>query len=319
MLPTVYDSIANELVATTTIFGEIVFGETEHVYTANVPLLYAPTNYQKVLPQYPVTLRWTGQGYYDKFQLQIFSDSSYTDVVIDTTLNPSFYTIDNITNHTIYFWRVRSILGSEVSSWTPIWSFEVTDAFVNLTTPNGGEVWSIGSETVIRWETNIMDSVRLDLLYGQQIERVIDTTFGNPAYSWLIPTDLTTDTSYKIIITSLVDSSIIDTSDASFSIVPPSGLTIINTITPDDFALYQNFPNPFNPETNIEFNVKETGRVTLKVYDVQGRLVSTLIDRDMSAGQYQVGFRSRNLASGIYFYQIKMGDYKASRKMILSR
>jgi hypothetical protein len=224
MLTTEYDSSANELIATTNSFGEFVFGETDHVYTANEPLLYAPANNQKVLPHKPVTLRWTGQGYYDLFQLQVFSDSLYTDAVIDTTLNPSFYTIDNITNHTIYFWRVRSILGSEVSSWTPIWSFEVTDAFVNLTAPNGGEVWSIGSENVIRWESNIMDSVRLDLLYGQQVERVIDTTFGNPAYSWVIPTDLTADTSYKIIITSIIDPSIIDTSDASFSIVPPSGV-----------------------------------------------------------------------------------------------
>ena len=98
----------------------------------------------------------------------------------------------------------------------------MTDAFVDMISPNGGEAWSMGSENIIRWETNITDSVRLDLLHGQQIISTLDTTFGYPsAYRWMIPTNLTPDTSYKIIITSIKDSSIIDTSNASFSIIPP--------------------------------------------------------------------------------------------------
>jgi len=194
-----------------------------------------------------------GQGFYDLFQLQVFSDSLY-DSVIDTTLNLSFFVLRNLTNHTIYFWRVRSILNSEFSNWSPIWSFEVTDAFITMNTPNGGEVWSMGSENVIRWETNITDSVRLDLLYGQQIIRtVVDTTFGYPsAYRWLVPNDLTVDTSYKIIITSIKDPSIIDTSDASFSIIPPSEVEIVNLGIPNDYDLFQNYPNPFNPTTKSD-------------------------------------------------------------------
>jgi len=323
LLPTAYDSLSNELVATSTSFGEIVFGETDHVYTPNPPLPYAPLNYQKLLPLDSLALRWTGQGYYDLFQLQIFSDSLTSDNLIDTTMNSSFFMLKNLINHTIYFWRVRSILGSEVSTWSNIWSFEVTDAFITMNTPNGGETWSIGSEVVIRWETNILDSVRLDLLYGQQIDRVIDTSFGNPAYAWLIPTDLTVDTSYKIIITSLADPSIIDTSDASFTITPPSNVEPVGPEIPNDFSLFQNYPNPFNPSTTIRYAVPVQSQVKIKIYNSIGENIAELVNLTQGAGSYQVNWDAEYVASGIYFYSIQAVPtdgsevFQSVKKMIL--
>jgi hypothetical protein len=321
MLPTSYDSVSNELIATTTSFGEIVFGETDDVYTANQPIPYEPLNNKKVLPQDSLTLRWTGKGSYDLFQLQVFSGSMFSDSVIDTTMNSSFFIMGNLINHTIYFWRVRSILGSEISDWSEIWSFETTDAFVTIETPNGGEAWSMGTEKIIRWETNIADSVRLDLLYGEQIVRIIaDTTFGNPsAYRWLIPTDLTVDTSYKIIITSITDPSIIDTSDASFSITPPSGVETVNLEIPDDYNLFQNYPNPFNPSTIIKFQLPVRSRVTLKIYDALSNEVETLLNEELGSGSYNIEFNAMNYASGIYFYRLLAGDFVQTKKMILMK
>ncbi|HEY6438338.1 MAG TPA: T9SS type A sorting domain-containing protein, partial [Ignavibacteriaceae bacterium] len=327
LLPTIYDSLSNKLIAVTTSFGEIVFGETDDVYTANPPILYEPINNKKVLPQDSLALRWTGKGVYDLFHLQIFSDSLFSDNVIDTIINSSFYTLRNLVNHSIYFWRVRSILNSEFSEWSQIWSFEVTDAFITMNTPNGGESWSMGSDNVIRWETNIADSVRLDLLYGQQIIRNIsDKTFGNPsAYNWQIPTDLTADTAYKIIITSIIDPTIIDTSDASFSIIPPSGVEIINNDIPTDYNLLQNYPNPFNPSTRIRYSLPVESIATIKIYNSIGEKVLTLVDNYQSAGNYMVDWNAVQFASGIYFYSLEAipsdGNkiYRSVKKMILIR
>jgi hypothetical protein len=297
-----------------------VFGETEDIYTANIPIPYEPSNHKKVLPLDSLALRWTGQGYYDLFQLQVFSDSLLSDSVIDTTMNSSFFILENLINHSIYFWRVRSILNSEVSDWSPIWSFEVTDAFITMATPNGGEVWSMGTEEVIRWETNITDSVRLDLLYGGQNVLTIDTTFGDPnAYRWLIPTSLTPDTSYKIIVKSIKDSTIIDTSNAVFSLIPPSGIEAENLEIAHDYHLFQNYPNPFNPSTIIKFQLPVRSKVTLKIYDALSNEVAILLNEEKESGSYNVEFNAMNYASGIYFYRLKAGKFIQTKKMILMK
>jgi hypothetical protein len=87
-------------------------------------------------------------------------------------------------------------------------------------------------------------------------------------------------------------------------------------------CLNQNYPNPFNPITTITYQIPERGFVTLKVYDILGREVATLVNEEKTAGSYEVQFNShsgnvRNLTSGIYFYQLKVGVYEETKKMIL--
>jgi hypothetical protein len=87
--------------------------------------------------------------------------------------------------------------------------------------------------------------------------------------------------------------------------------------------LYQNFPNPFNPSTVIRFEVplNKGGfrglSVKLKIYDILGREVTTLVDQFLKPGSYSVDFDGSNLASGIYFYRIISGDFTDSKKMVL--
>lgn len=85
------------------------------------------------------------------------------------------------------------------------------------------------------------------------------------------------------------------------------------------FVLNQNFPNPFNPSTSISFSIDRDGPVTLNVYDVSGRLVATVLDKEMAAGDYTVSFQAEGLASGVYFYRLKTAMHEQVRKMILLR
>ena len=84
-----------------------------------------------------------------------------------------------------------------------------------------------------------------------------------------------------------------------------------------EYVLEQNYPNPFNPITIIKFQLPKEGVVTLKVYDILGREVKTLVDEFKESGKYEVTFDATELASGVYIYKITSGGYVSSKKMLL--
>jgi len=86
---------------------------------------------------------------------------------------------------------------------------------------------------------------------------------------------------------------------------------------PTEFSLGQNYPNPFNPETTIEFSVKEKCIVKLKIFDITGREVATLVKEDFEAGFYHITFDASNLTTGVYLYRIQMKDFINVKKMLL--
>jgi len=90
-----------------------------------------------------------------------------------------------------------------------------------------------------------------------------------------------------------------------------------NNEVPQKYSLEQNYPNPFNPTTNIKFSIPKNGFVTLKVFDIMGREISTLISREMGAGSYSFDWNASSYSSGIYFYKIEVNGFSETRKMML--
>ena len=89
------------------------------------------------------------------------------------------------------------------------------------------------------------------------------------------------------------------------------------TNSPYTFSLGQNYPNPFNPVTTINYSIPQKGMVTVKVFDVTGKLVKTLVNETIEAGSNSVVFDASSLASGVYFYNIVSGGFTDTKKMIL--
>lgn len=85
------------------------------------------------------------------------------------------------------------------------------------------------------------------------------------------------------------------------------------------FNLFQNYPNPFNSTTTINYSIPKSQFVTLKVFDMLGKEIITLVNENKNTGNYEITFDTKNLPSGIYFYQLKTGEYQQTKRMVLLR
>ena len=97
----------------------------------------------------------------------------------------------------------------------------------------------------------------------------------------------------------------------------PTGIYTEFNKKPTEYALYKNYPNPFNPSTSIKYSVPENQKVVLKIFDLLGRELSTLVDEEKPAGNYVVEFTGNNLSSGIYFYRMQAGEFIETKKLML--
>ena len=100
----------------------------------------------------------------------------------------------------------------------------------------------------------------------------------------------------------------------------PSGSTSVDAdVRPVTFGLDQNYPNPFNPTTRIDFRLSAQAQTSLKVYDLLGREVATLVAEQLDAGYYARTLNAENLSSGIYFYRLTSGNRVDTKRMLLLR
>ena len=135
------------------------------------------------------------------------------------------------------------------------------------------------------------------------------------------PSGLVFNSNGDLFISSFSDDNIVKVSNL------PVGVEDENNFVADDFSLEQNYPNPFNPSTSIRYNIssviasetKQSQFVSLKVYDVLGNEVATLVNEEKPAGSYEVKFDAAGLSSGIYFYKLQAGSLVETKKMILLR
>ena len=99
--------------------------------------------------------------------------------------------------------------------------------------------------------------------------------------------------------------------------IAPIGIKNISSNVPNQFKLYQNFPNPFNPVTNIKFEIANYTFSKIIIYNILGKEIERLVNEKLKPGEYEVNWDATNYPSGIYFYTIEAGNYVNSKKMVL--
>ncbi|MEO8399230.1 MAG: T9SS type A sorting domain-containing protein [Ignavibacteriaceae bacterium] len=255
-----------------------------------------------------------------------FAERTYNDATLATlTNNPVAikFTVD-VTG------AISSVTGTAFPSYDNV---VVGGAVSPLTWPTGG--WpNSDSAVVIYLNDSGMDG---DVTAGDAIWSK-DITF--PKYSvlrvqykyglnWALPSNTggndnesSVGTDHFINMTSEMASATVENQwsvmgDKDLVDVVLTGIRDLPNLKPSTYSLSQNYPNPFNPSTKIQFGIPESGLVTLKVYDLLGQEVATLVNEQKNAGSYEVDFDATNLNTGVYFYKITSGNYSVSKKMIL--
>lgn len=317
---TSYDSIENELVLTLDGFGEIVFGVTDKETSNNTPILYAPMDQEKLILQDSIKVQWTGKGYYNSFNVQISDDSTFATVLHETNTNLSYYSMGDLANNTTYYWRVNSELNTP-SEWSEVWSFEIVDPYIEVVSPIGGEEWYMEDSEIIRWETNLLEEVHIYLLKDQDYLLSIDTVQGSlQAYEWMLPSEVEVGDNYRIQIVSASDSTVSGLSEHPFAIVDSTTRIGAHEQDLQGYKLAQNFPNPFSLSTHISYSLQKSAHVTLKIYDLSGKELYTLVNDNQDMGTYSVTFDARTYSSGVYFYKLEAGkEFVEIKKMLLIR
>ena len=169
---------------------------------------------------------------------------------------------------------------------------------------------------------HLLPSITIDIYRANRFE------LAASAYEWLGSTTTSATGNFSFLVNDPTVESIVVTATNPLT-GSTSGFARLDLVTdvedeqsiPTEFALNQNFPNPFNPSTIITYQLPINSEVTLKIYDVLGNEVASLIDEYKEAGSYEVEFntasRIKHLASGIYFYKLQAGSFTSTKKMIL--
>ena len=186
---------------------------------------------------------------------------------------------------------------------------------VVLISPVGGESWKAASTKTIQWDAYLTG--KLNIAYSTNngtnwiaVAQNIEDSLGK--YEWTVPNTPSTNC---IVALQLLSTMELIKSPSTFTISAASGVE--SDFVPLSYSMQQNYPNPFNPATSIKYQIPKSGLVNLKVFDLLGRELTTLVNENKIAGFYEINFDASKLASGIYIYQLKVNDFTSSKKMIL--
>jgi hypothetical protein len=300
-------------------YNESVMSNVLQVNPPPVPTLAFPLN-NSINLEDTITLKWNYPNLASSYHLQISKVSTFDSLIVYdvSSISDTLKIVTGLEGQTKYYWRVNCTNAGGTSNYSA--SFNFTTGFPTapqLAYPlhnTGG----IPIDTILYWHpSTAVASYDLLLARGADFAQntivldttgLIDTSYAinnllyNTFYFWKVKANNTFGSSnwstpwrFKTALISGVD-------DLGY--------------TPVQYSLEQNYPNPFNPTTNFVFSISENGLTTIKIYNLLGQEVATIVNDSLTPGTYQFTFDASNLSSGIYIYRLRVNDFSASKKMI---
>jgi len=258
------------------------------------------------------------------YHLEIATDSNFTTKVFSTEIGGASYRLASVQlGLKKYFWRVSANNGGHRSIFSPIRSFTTAVSIPTLQFPASGSVNQPGN-VKLGW-----NKVSGAVSYHVHVATSASFSQTSTVYDQKGITDTTKQMSglllskkhYWRVAAETPEYEGAFTFQFNFTTGTSTEVVQSNEIV-SHFSLGQNYPNPFNPTTTIQFGIPSNGsskHVTLRVFDVLGKEIATLVDEVKESGTYEVKFDASKLVSGIYFYQLKTGEFVQTKKLVLMK
>ena len=269
-------------------------------------------------------LQWTASPTAVSNQVQVSTISTFITTILDQSGVTG--TVDSLTSlsfSTTFFWRVRATNAAGTGSWSSVRSFTTRSpgsapvgqvpAALTLLSP-ANDTTGVDITVQLQWAASVTGTVN-------QVQVDTVSLFAEP----IVDKDSVAGTKYAL--SALAFNTTYFWRSRALNAAGPGLWSAVRQFTTKGAvsamtelaSLEQNYPNPFNPSTALRYSLLAASHVSLKVYNLLGRLVATLEDGDRSAGRHEVRFDASGLASGVYFYTLQAGGMVQTKRMILVR
>lgn len=226
-------------------------------------------------------------------------------------------------NNTSYYWRVKAKYSGGTSPWSEAWSFRtivhLPDPIALLSPVNTAIIETDSMQ--FKWQQST------PAITGYWFELATDSSMTNAQIDSNLTAMDTTKTVHGLLNNKTYWWRVRAKNLAGWGLFSEQRRFQVDIATsvqadgevPRVFSLSQNFPNPFNPSTQIQFSIPRPGYTTLKVYNILGNEIAILVAEKLEAGRYKINWNTNGLPSGLYFYRLKSSDFVDIKKMILLR
>ncbi|MGA7160835.1 MAG: T9SS type A sorting domain-containing protein [Bacteroidota bacterium] len=278
--------------------------------------LASPPNLQKGLDTTSVTFKWNAAQGAGKYRIELSIDPAFNSIQKYDSTTDTLKTYTGLLLGEQYYWRVQVENSSGLPGpFSTVWGFST---FAPLPTKP-----LVGSSLQIQ-----PDGITLSWNKVQYANQYLVETSNNEYFTTVFASVSTSDTVlvlqpltqgqqyfWRVQASNVTGSS--PWSDAwDFTL---TDVKVIRNGIPTVYSISQNYPNPFNPTTKIDFALPQRGLTKIIIYDLLGRDIQTLINRDLEAGYHEVNVDAGNFPSGVYFYRLQSGDFIQTKKMILMK
>ncbi|MFZ1684747.1 MAG: T9SS type A sorting domain-containing protein, partial [Candidatus Zixiibacteriota bacterium] len=267
-------------------------------------------------------LAWTASSGATSYRVQVSSNPAFSSTVIDSAnIAATSVSIGGLANNAQYYWHVSASNAGGPGSYSTAFSFTTIvspPAAPALVSPANGAT-GLNTTLSVVWRSSATAT-------SYRLQTSLDPNFTTT----LINQSGITDTTFQLVSLGLnvklywrVSAS---NAGGAGSFGSPFNFTTITSSTdvddnsngiPTHFALSQNFPNPFNPSTEISFAIPTRSWVRIDIYNMLGSLVTTLVDRELPAGRHHSTWNGQAAPSGVYLYRLTAGDFVDTKKMLL--